>query len=462
MKSNAAAPRELAPVSGGSELEQVFQAALKHQRLGNLTEAVDGYNRVLRQNPAARDALNNLGVALRGLGQRDAALVAYKRLHSIHSPRASSLINLGNLLRELGQFEECRSTFQDAIELEEDSKGALYGLGLVSRDCNYLAESLSFLDKALEKDPGDPDLNWDRAQTLLRMGDYERGFEAYESRWALTRTAVREFETPEWDGTPLDGRTLLLFGEQGFGDAIQFVRFIPSLAAAQNTRVILEVRPELARLLDDQIEGVEKIVPRGEGLPAHDCRLPLLSIPRMLRTTLDTVPREPYIKPKPGFVSIRKAAKGALNIGLAWAGSPSQANDRNRTFALKHLLPLLHVPNCSFYSFQKGEGAKELDELGVKHMIAPLGPTLKDFADSSAVMDKLDLIITADTSVAHLAGAMGKPVWIALSVFHDWRYDADGSVANWYPSARVFRQETPGDWDSVFSRMTSELKQLIR
>lgn len=461
VKSSGAVSSSSESVAGGSDVNQLFQAALRHQRSGNLAEAVDGYNRVLRQDPSARDALNNLGVALRALGQRDAALVAYRRLHSIHPPRASSLINLGNLLRELGQFEECWQTFEDALKYAPQSRSALYGLGLVARDCNRLADSLSFFDKALAQEPDDPDLHWDRAQTLLRMGDYERGFEAYESRWALARTNVREFETPEWDGAPLNGRTLLLFGEQGFGDAIQFVRFIPSLAAIQNTSVVLEVRPELVRLFQGQIEGVERVVPRGERLPAHDCNLPLLSVPRLLRTTLATVPSEPYIKPKLGFASIRRAPKGALNVGLAWAGSQSQANDHNRTFALKHLLPVLESPNCSFFSFQKGESAKQLEELGVRHLIVPLGPSLKDFADSSAVMDKLDLVITADTSVAHLAGAMGKPVWIALSIFHDWRYDANGSISNWYPSARVFRQSVAGDWAGVFEKISFELERQL-
>ncbi len=439
------------------QAKALFQDALKHQQAGDLQAAVEGYNNALRIDPAAPDALNNLGVALRAMGQREAAVVAYKRLLSFHPPNASTLVNLGNVLRELGQFDECTSTFLKALALEPKERGALYGLGLVSRDCNQLDESLSYFDRALADSPDDPDLNWDRALTLLRMGDYERGFEAYEWRWKLARSAPRDFATPEWDGSPLNDRTLLLYGEQGFGDAIQFARFIPKLAKAQKTEVILEVRPELVRLLEGQLPGVKQVVARGDDLPDYDCHLPLLSVPRALEIRLDEVPREPYLKPKEGLVSIPSSEKGMLNVGLAWAGSPTQANDRNRTFALKDMLPILKLPHCRFFSLQKGSAEAELESLGVRHTITPLGSMLRDFADTSAVIDNLDLVITADTSVAHLAGAMGKPVWIALSVFHDWRYDETGSISIWYPQARVFRQDIPSDWIGVFVRMVLEM-----
>ncbi|NKB44994.1 MAG: tetratricopeptide repeat protein [Alphaproteobacteria bacterium] len=439
------------------QAKALFQDALKHQQVGDLQAAIEGYNKALRIDPSAPDALNNLGVALRANGQREAAVVAYERLLSFHPTKASTLVNLGNVLRELGRFDDCTSAFLKALALEPKARGALYGLGLVSRDCNQLEESLSYFERALEDFPDDPDLNWDRAQTLLRMGDYESGFEAYEWRWKLERSAPRKFDKPEWDGSALNGRTLFLYGEQGFGDAIQFARFIPELAKAHSTEVILEVRPELVRLLEGQLSGIKQVVARGDDLPEYDCHLPLMSVPRILKAALDDVPNEPYLKPKSGLVSIQSAPEGALNIGLAWAGSPTQANDRNRTFALNDLLPLLQLPQCKFYSLQKGDAAAEIDSLGISHAISPVGPILRDFADTSAVIEKLDLVITADTSVAHLTGAMGKPVWIALSVFHDWRYDAEGSISGWYPQAKVFRQETAGDWTRTFHSMATNL-----
>lgn len=440
-----------------AQTNTLFQEAMKHHESGDLTAAIETYNRILRANPSAHDALNNLGVALRATGQREAAVVAYRRLLSIRRPTASTMVNLGNVLRELGQFDECVSAFDQALALDPKARGALFGMGLVSRDRNWLTQSLSYFDRALEHAPNDPDLNWDRAQTLLRMGDYERGFEAYEWRWKLERNKPRTFNKPAWDGSPLKDKTLLLYGEQGFGDAIQFARFIPLLAKAHKREVTLEVRPELVRLFEGQLSGVKQVVARGEDLPAYDCHLPLLSLPRFLKTTLNRVPNQPYLKPKGVLVSIPKSTKGMLNIGLAWAGSPTQANDRNRTFSLSAALPLLEQTRCRFFSLQKGEAAAEIDGLGVGHTITPIGPMLRDFADTSAIIEKLDLVITADTSVAHLAGAMGKPVWIALSVFHDWRYDATGSISTWYPSARVFRQETPGEWRSVFERMAVNL-----
>lgn len=455
IKSESLKPKKRS--SRGAEGKALFQKALKHHEAGNLEAAIDGYNRVLRANPTAPDALNNLGVALRANGKRRAAVTAYKRLLAIRRPTPSTLVNLGNVLRELGRFDDCTAAFDQALAMDPKSKSALVGLGLVSRDRNWLTQSLSYLDRALELAPEDSELNWDRAQTLLRMGDYERGFKAYEWRWKLDRHKPRLFKKPMWDGSPLKGKTLLLYGEQGFGDAIQFARFIPQLAKLQKAEIILEVRPELVRLLDGQLPSVKQIVPRGDNLPEYDYHLPLLSVPRVLKTTLNRVPNQSYLKPKDGVLSIPKAGQGILNVGLAWAGSPTQANDRNRSFSLNDILPLLEHTRCRFFSLQKGEATAELDELGVGHAITPLGAMLRDFADTSAIIEKLDLVITADTSVAHLAGAMGKPVWIALSIFHDWRYDGTGSIAAWYPSARVFRQETPGDWAGVFRKMVHEL-----
>lgn len=442
------------------QAKALFKKALNFQKQGDLKSAISAYNQMLVITPEAGDALNNLGVALRAAGQRKEAVVCYRRLLAHAPEKAATWVNLGNVLRELGQFDECEQAFKRALAIEPESQGALYGLGLVSRDINALDDSVTYFENALEGNPEDPDLNWDRALTLLRMGNYTEGFKAYEWRWKLARHQPRPFTQPEWDGSALNGRGLYIYSEQGFGDALQFLRFIPRLREAQGTDFILEVRPELKRLLSGQISGVREVVARGDSPPDFDCHVPLLSLPRVLGETVETIPKPPYIKSVATVDALPALSNGGLNIGLSWAGSPTQANDRNRTFPVSSFLPLLERQHHRFYSLQKGEAAKDLEGLGVRHIISPMGDKLRDFADTAAFVDQLDLVITADTAVAHLAGAMGRRVWIALSIFHDWRYDRTGSIGHWYPTARVFRQETPGDWEGVFTRIKTALSEI--
>lgn len=434
--------------------------AIADHQAGRLDAAIAGYGRVLAVEPRNRSAANNMGVALRTLGLRDAAEACYRRVLTVTPDDPATHVNLGNVLRDVGRLDEAEAAHRRALDLDPASRGAAYGLGLVFRDAKRLDESLHWLSKAVAADPANPDINWDLAQTLLCQGDYPAGWAQYEWRWKLKGVTRPPYGRPDWDGTPLSGRTLLLHGEQGFGDVIQFARFAP--LAARGGTVILHVRPELVALLDGQLPGVAQVVPVTRPPPPCDVVAPLLSVPHLLGLARDDIPRGPTLRPVPRPIALPAPPPGTrLKVALCWQGSPTQKNDRNRSLPLAALLPLLRHPDIAFYSVQKGEAAKDLVRHGVAGLVPNLDPVLNDFADSSAVLGAMDLVITADTSVLHVAAAMGKPAWVLLSTFHDWRFDGRDSIDTWYSSVRVFKQATPGDWRDPVRRVDEALASIL-
>ncbi len=254
-------------------------------------------------------------------------------------------------------------------------------------------------------------------------------------------------------------RTLLLYGEQGFGDVIQFARFIPQ-AIEQGGTVVIVVRPELVTLLQSQFDGAVTVISREDDPPDHDLVLPILSLPRVLGIKKADVSPAPYFRvADSSFQLPPRPAPDAKRIALAWAGSPTQKNDRNRSFSLMDMAPIFACAETAFYSVQKGPAESQINDSGLDYLITDLAPDLQNFADTSAVLSHMDLVISCDSAVVHLAGALGKPVWIALSVFHDWRYGISGDISPWYGSAEVFKQSQPGDWAGVFDRMADALSQ---
>jgi hypothetical protein len=429
------------------------------QKADRLTEAVEAYGAALATLPTDTRAANNMAVALRALGRRDAAEALYRRVLALRPEAASTHVNLGNVLRDLGRLEEAEAAHRQALALEPGTRGALYGMGLVARDRKRLAESVGWLEQVIAQAPDDVDANWDLAQSLLCAGDYRRGFAQYEWRWRLPGIDRPDHGLAEWSGDALAGRRLLLYGEQGFGDVLQFVRFVP-LALGADGRAVLQVRHELISLLAGQIPGVEAVVPRGAAATGCAVAAPLLSLPGLLGLDRAAVPTAPYLtvppRKRPLPLPPRPAGGGRL-VGLCWQGSPTQKNDRNRSLPFAALLPLLGLPQVAFVSLQKGPAAADPAAHGLASLVPSLDGALRDFADTAAAIAGLDLVITADTSVLHVAGALGKPVWVLLSVFHDWRFDAEDSIATWYPQARVFKQEQAGDWQGVIGRVKAAL-----
>ena len=440
-----------------ADRDSVFETAFAAHRAGNLAEAIAGYIALLQESPHRKDALNNLGVAFRQSGRCQAAEICYRRLLVLEEPNAGLCVNLANCLRDQGKIDEASTYYRRAIDYDAESASAWHGLGLIERDLENLEESVAAFDKAIALSPDGDQYTWDRSLSLLRLGDYRAGFEAYESRWTQPGQKKPSTQTPEWDGTLYQNKTLLLYGEQGFGDVIQFTRFIP-LAVQRGGTVILSVRSELVSLLQDQFHGVHEVVSRDDPVPAHDFILPLLSLPRVLGTEFSDLTSTPYLKPKSRSVALpERSSPHAKRVAMAWAGSPTQKNDRNRSFPLLAMAPLLVRPGIDFFAVQKGPGAKQIVSSGLAYVITDISSHLDDFADTSAALAEMDLIISCDSAVVHLAGALGKPVWVALSVFHDWRYGPSGDLTPWYGTSRVFKQTSAGDWAEVFDRMSQAL-----
>jgi tetratricopeptide (TPR) repeat protein len=438
---------------------------------GRLEEAVIIYQAALRIAPQAGETLFNLGNALLALGRRDESESAYRRAIAAGNCRAAGAgvyCNLGRLLEERGALDEAVAAYRNAILGLPDLPENHYNLGNALRARLALDEAVRAYDRALELRPFYPNARLNQSLVFLLRGDFGRGWEGFEWRLQTDEVERRHLSAPFWRGEALAGRCLLLHAEQGLGDTIQCLRYLPTLAA-RGGRVILEVQPSLRRLVDDMIDRGRlpsiEVRSRGEELPAFDCHLPLMSLHRLFHAGGPAVPdNAPYIRPDPEMVARwqdRLGGNGEIRIGLVWAGNPQHRNDRNRSIPPAALLPILTAPPSAersrrFFSLQVGPAASGLSAFPDK-LVTDLGPFLHDFADTAAAIAGLDLIICVDTSVAHLAGAIGRPVRLLLPHAPDWRWLLDRSDSIWYPGMRLYRQSSPGDWTAPVANVAAEL-----
>ncbi len=443
--------------------EQEFWDGTAFHREGKLDEAVAAYATVLRLNPDHKECYNNLGVALHAQGKFQAAVAAYCRALAFSPNDAGTHSNMGNALRALGRFAEAEACHRRAIDLNPAFTEAVYNLGIVLKDQCRIDQAVACFGKVPEENPDHADAHWDRALAWLVDGEFEHGWPEYEWRWHLKEVTPRDFAEPLWTGEHLDGRTILLHAEQGMGDSIQFARYVPLVAAAGG-QVVLECQPLLCRLFET-LDGVAEIVPAGQSLPAFDVQAPVLSLPNILGTRMDTIPADiPYLAANQDLArkihSNLERFSGGLKVGLVWAGKPSHKNDRNRSIGFKPFVGLLAMSQISFFSLQVGPRAEDMREAGCDGLAHDLSGVIKDFADSAAIIEALDLLITVDTAPAHLAGALGKPVWVLLPHIPDWRWLLERDDSPWYPSMRLFRQEQPGRWGNAFRGVVAALKEM--
>ncbi len=455
MNDPAAAP------SPPSDIEQQFELGRRAQLAGRLDEAITRYRAVLKRAPEHGGALNNLGVALKVLNRFAPAVACYHRALAAKPDDVGLLTNLGNALRGLGRFEEAEAALERALALSPDSVDALNNLSLTRKGARRFHEAIEGLTEVIRRRPDDAEAHLDLALALLQIGELERGFREYEWRWRTKELPSRGFTQPVWDGTPLDGKTILLHAEQGFGDALQFVRYVP-LVAARGGRVVLECLGGLEKLMQS-VEGLTMIVTKGAALPPFDVQAPLLSLPHLFGTTLATIPAPArYVSAPSDFVqrfrTRLRAPPGMLKIGVVWAGKPSHKNDHNRSAGFAHFVDLLGYGGARWYSLQVGPRAADISAFDCQGLIDDLAPELDDFATTAAAIENLDLVITVDTSVAHLAGALGKPIWLMLAFGGEWRYPEGREDSPWYPSMRLFQQARFGDWDGVFRRVRQALE----
>ena len=448
--------------SGDPEADQAFTRGVERQRRGELEGAIQSYGEALARDGRMAEALANMALALRSKGNRAAARAALMRAYSLAPDDTLILGNLGNLLRDLGELELSLTLLHRVMELAPTSPQAQRNLGLVLRDLGHLDEARLCFEKALKLEPKLLAAEWDLVLTRLVGGDYARGFPGLETRWRLVDRPRPHATIPAWDGRALNGRSILLFNEQGIGDAIQFARFAPLLKARGAGRVVLECDPSLLNLFRS-LAGVDMLATKGAEVPGCDLSASLLSLPGLLGLDQTTLPqRVPYLSIPPGTGPRLTPSAGArLSIGLVWAGSPKNKNDRNRSAGFAPFLKLLSRAGIAFYSLQKGKAAAEPLELGGSGLITDLSGALDDFAETGAAIQQLDLIISVDTAVAHLAGALGRPCWLLLPFVPDWRWGVGRDDSPWYPHLHLFRQPRPGDWDSVFETVGMGLDTIL-
>jgi hypothetical protein len=339
--------------------------------------------------------------------------------------------------------------------------GALRNRGLALGALNRHADAAASYAKAIAVKPDDADAHFDLSMSLLTLGDYPRGFAEYEWRWKRAgMNAKPRFRQPLWLGeTPLGGKTILLHAEQGLGDTIQFARYA-TILAGNGAKVLLEVQPELKELLS-QIEGVSAVFARGETLPAFDVQCPLMSLPLALKTTPSNMPPDvPYLRADESRIAKWKPELDALaspRVAIAWSGRATHLNDRNRSLSLATLEPLLAAPNVRFVSIQRELRPADTERLAADPRIFHVGDRLEDFSDTAAVLALSDLVIAVDTSVLHLAGALGRPAWGLIPFQPDWRWGLAEKQVSWYSKMELFRQSEPGDWSNVINQMTERL-----
>ncbi len=425
---------------------------------GNAAEALTSFKAALVARPSFAEAQINAGLALQSQKQYEAARQAFLRAATLRPNWAEAENALGTVLQQLGRPEEAAAAYRRAIAHKPDFAAAINNLGRSLRDLGEVEAAIEHYTRAIALDPDYAAAHWNRALMNLLSGRFAEGWEEQEWRWKVEGfpSARRRFVPPLWSGEAIAGQTILLHAEQGFGDTLQFLRYVP-MVAETGACIVLEVQPQLAPLAA-KLPGVTQLVQRGAALPPFDWHAPLLSLPRAFKTTLETIPgKTPYLSADPALVARwrnRIPEDGAFRVGLVWAGSPTHGNDRNRSLDPSLLQQLPEIPATRFYSLQIGAAQPLPAE------IIDLSQGLENFAESAAALACLDLLITVDTSSAHLAGALDIPVWTLIPSAPDWRWQIEREDSPWYTSMRLFRQKKRGDWAGVMKRVARELTRL--
>jgi tetratricopeptide (TPR) repeat protein len=470
--------------------------------LGRHREALDSYDRALAIEPQHVDVLAARGLALNALDRCEEAVETFDRALALAPDHHLARRTRGVSLLKLERPADALADFQDVLARRPDDEDALYnvayslvaserdgealgvydklltanprhveallGKGAALQNLTRFAEAVAVYDTVLAVDPQRVDAHYSAATALLSTGDFRRGLAEYEWRRSTgpgSASVVQPFREPIWLGeSPLRGKTLLIHAEQGMGDVLYAVRYVSRLAR-QGARVVLQVHAALKPLLTD-LEGAAFVVARGEPLPAFDCHCPVMSLPYAMKTELTTIPAEvPYLDApvdRQSHWRERLPHTTALRVGIVWCGNPAFKEDRRRSLKLAQIEPILATADLFFVSLNPGIGEHDRAEIGGRSNVLHLGSEFRDFADTAAVIAQLDLVITSDTSVAHLAGAMGRPVWIMLGFAPDWRFAHDREQSSWYPTVRLFRQNAPGDWAGVIERVRLELSALVK
>jgi tetratricopeptide (TPR) repeat protein len=461
--------RALADYDRAIVLRPDFAAAYANRgnslnELHRFNEALESFDRALVLHPGLFEALCSRGNALNKLLRPEEALVSYENALALNPEHAPSHYNRGTTLHQMGRYPEALESYDRALALQPNYPDALSNRGATLYELRRHQEALESYDRALVLQPDYPEAHWNAASLRLLTGDFKRGWAEYEWRWKyeIMARAKRDFMQPLWRGEDIRGKTILLHAEQGLGDTIQFCRYA-SLVAARGARVILEVDGRLEGLMAS-LAGATRVISAGDPLPDFDLHCPLLSLPLAFDTQLETIPSEtPYLQAPADKLeewAERLGETRNCRVGLVWAGNPAHHRDRIRSIDFSMLAPLLET-GASFVSIQKDVRSGDMAMLNARPGLNQYADMLANFSDTAGVMGNLDLVISVDTSVVHLAGALGRPVWVLLPYLPDWRWLLDRDSSPWYPTARLFRQDNGRNWESVIVRVCDALREFI-
>ena len=454
-------------------LDQDRENSLYHYNFGLILialertdEAIQSFQQAVRFSPDFSEAQFNLGLALKKQGQFDAAKLRFEKVVQLKPNDAEAYYNLGNILKAQAKLEDAEKKYYQVLKLKPYHPAAFNNLGLTLKEQGRIEAAIENYQQALKLKPDFAEAHWNLSLAHLLNGNFEAGWIEYEWRFKRGKWASKPQQAndqPIWDGSGFEGLRLLVRGEQGIGDNIQFIRYLTQVKSRGGT-LIFETIPALHPILKD-FPGIDELSSSGMNehlMPQFDIYAPLLSLPRIFNTKLNTIPASvPYLKAPDGEVQFwrsRITADG-LRVGIVWAGRPEHENNANRSCALKCFMPLTQMEGIHLFGLQKGDAAQEATHLPPGMNFNNLGGELEDFSDTAGVIENLDLVISVDTAVAHLAGAMGKPVWVIVPHAPDWRWLMHREDSPWYPTMRLFRQKSRDDWAEVFQRLASELEK---
>lgn len=449
-----------------AEVKRIYERAIALHHQGKLEEAIKDYTRVLRLSPMSADVYNNLGVALRMAGRPHAAVACYRRSLALKPGAAGVYTNLGNALRDLGEVMRAVEAHRRAVKNAPKSPKALYNAGLAMRDVGQAKAALEHFNQAIRLEPTYAQCRVEHAYTLLQMGDWQRGFKELEIRFALPGRDPRRKGLPVWNGSPLNGQTILINYEGSEGAAVQFARFAAALKH-MGAKVVMECPAHLNHLLN-AAPDIDATVQPGADAPGVTTQIPLLSLPARLGTAVDTLPAEAsYLSvPKFGGQTLDIHPETRLAVGLvwsgAWAGRPLAGSARPQDMALEDMGELFGIPGLQLFSLERGQGAGDVQRLGLQTLIEQTGATMMDVADLAGIIDQLDLVLCVDSVAAHVAGALGKPVWMMCGPGADWSWLTERADCPWYPSMQIFRRDPAQPWSETVSEVRKALMDILK
>jgi hypothetical protein len=429
-----------------------YNRGLARQQAGSIEAAIVAYRAATEVQPQFTEAWINLSQALKLLGRFSQALEAAERSVQLDPAEPSAWLAKGNALRGLNALAQAADSFRSGVFADPGDRLLKASLANTIRELGQVPEAIRLLRETIEAHPDFAEAHRDLAHALLLNGEYREGWIENRWRWDTEslQNAKRHQEIPEWKGQPLTSKRILLWDEQGFGDAIQFVRFVPWVAE-MGAEVVLEAQPQLVRLFET-VAGVGEVIPRGGALPPVDYQVSLIDLGGVFCSEVASIPNEtPYVHVGKIY---RPPTENRLRVGLCWAGNPCHDNDRNRSMTYETLSPLLELPQIDFVSLQIAQGDCEMSATG--NLKESLGDPV-DFHETARLVATLDLVITIDSSIAHLAGALGQAVWVLLPYGPDWRWMLGRDDSPWYPGTTLFRQAEPGDWSAPIREISQKI-----